>query len=199
MSTIEIRLAQSSDTQAMLDIYRPMVTNSTVSFEYEAPDAKEFWHRIANNLTLRPCLVCQIDKQLMGYSYAGPYRSRSGYQWCTELSIYVHPEFIHRGIGSALYAVLIEILKLQGYRNAYAVITLPNTSSVAFHESIGFTHLLTYPKVGYKLHKWHDVGWWELPLADFDPDPIPPVPLDEIMHTPKFETSILMGMDRIKN
>ena len=79
------------------------------------------------------------------------------------------------GIGKALYAALIEILKKQGYNNVYAVINLPNDNSVTFHENCGFTYFTTYEKVGYKLGHWKNVGWWRLVINEFGDDP--PVPV----------------------
>jgi phosphinothricin acetyltransferase len=40
---------------------------------------------------------------------------------------------------------------------------------------MGFVHLGTYREVGFKFGRWHDVGWWRLPLADGLPtaEPIP--------------------------
>jgi phosphinothricin acetyltransferase len=60
---------------------------------------------------------------------------------------------------------LLPILVRQGYRCAYAGITQPNPGSVGLHERLGFRHIGTYPKVGYKLAQWHDVGYWQLELA----------------------------------
>jgi phosphinothricin acetyltransferase len=50
---------------------------------------------------------------------------RKGYQWCTEPSVYISEKYYGFGIANALYTALFDILKMQGYVNAYAVITLP--------------------------------------------------------------------------
>jgi len=57
---------------------------------------------------------------------------------------------MRKGIAKSLYNALIELLKLQGYRNVYAVINLANNKSVNFHESCGFKWFATYENVGYK-------------------------------------------------
>src|SRR5690348_18000143 len=51
--------------------------------------------------------------------------------------------------------------------NVYAVINLPNEQSVALHESMGFQHFATFEKVGHKLGKWKNVGWWQLTINEF--------------------------------
>jgi len=70
------------------------------------------------------------------------HRERIAYQWSVESSVYVHDDYQRIGIGNALYSALIDILKLQGFRNLYAVINLPNDKSVVFHEKMGFDILL---------------------------------------------------------
>jgi phosphinothricin acetyltransferase len=104
---------------------------------------------------------------IAGYAYATRYRERTAYQWSVESSVYIHNDFQRTGIGRVLYDVLLEILKRQGFRNVYAVINLPNDKSVQFHESCGFTWFATYEKVGYKLGRWKDVGWWKLSINDY--------------------------------
>jgi phosphinothricin acetyltransferase len=73
-----------------------------------------------------------------------------------------------------LYVALCEILKAQGYYNAYAGITLPNPASVGLHEALGFQPVGVYRSVGYKKGAWHDVGWWQKVLLEMVTDPPPP-------------------------
>ena len=47
---------------------------------------------------------------------------------------------------------------------AFAGIALPNPSSVALHEAVGFTPIGIYRSVGFKHGSWHDVGWWQKTL-----------------------------------
>jgi phosphinothricin acetyltransferase len=157
-----IRLAAGDDAKHILKIYSPFILNSGITQETEIPSIENFRQRIISNMEERPWLVCEIDNRVAGYAYAGKHRDRKGYQWCTETSVYVDEKFYRHNIARSLYTALFEILQLQGYVNAYAVITLPNDKSIAFHEKFGFSYLTTYKKVGYKLGKWHDVGWWEL-------------------------------------
>lgn len=159
-----IRPAQKEDAPQLLRIYSPYILHSGITQETEVPSVDEFQQRITNTLTERPWLICEIDQQMAGYAYAGRHRERKGYQWCVETSVYVHPAFFRRGVATALYLALIDILTMQGFVNVYAVITLPNDKSVAFHEHLGFRYLTTFKKIGYKLGRWHDVGWWELQI-----------------------------------
>jgi phosphinothricin acetyltransferase len=115
-----------------------------------------------------------------GYAYGVRHRERIAYQWSVESSIYIHDDHQGAGVATALYTALTEILKLQGFRNVYAVINLPNEKSVAFHEKMGFEYFGTFKKVGYKLGRWKDVGWWELQVNEYSMNPVPPIPFSEL-------------------
>ncbi len=175
-----IRLATPGDAAGILAIYAPYIQNTSFTFETEVPSVEEFAERIRTYLLNWPWLVCEVDGAIAGYAYATRHRERTAYQWCTESSVYIHDDFQKAGIGKALYTALFEILKRQGFNNVYAVINLPNERSVAFHENTGFSYFATYEKVGYKLGKWKNVGWWKLSLNEYGDEPAAPVKFSEM-------------------
>jgi L-amino acid N-acyltransferase YncA len=173
----------ADDGDALAAIYAPAVALPT-SFELEPPDAAEMTRRAEAILPKMPWLVCEHRGAVIGYAYASPHRARPAYQWSVEVSAYVHADVQRAGVGRALYASLFAILVLQGFRNAFAGITLPNPASVGLHEAVRFTPIGVYHGIGYKLGAWHDVGWFERPLAPRDADPLPPRPLAELRADP---------------
>jgi phosphinothricin acetyltransferase len=175
-----IRLAQPYDAAGILAIYAPYIETTSFTFETETPSVEAFAERISTYLVNWPWLVCEKDGVIVGYAYATKYRERTAYQWCTESSVYIHDDFQRGGIARALYTALFEILERQGFRNIYAVINLPNEKSVAFHESCGFEYFATYEKVGYKLGRWKNVGWWKLSVNEYVMDPPAPVTFSEL-------------------
>ncbi len=75
------------------------------------------------------------------------------------------------------------------------MINLPNEKSVAFHESCGFEYFATYDRVGYKLGKWKNVGWWRLVVNEFGDEPKAPVKfanLDKDSLTTIFADALLL-------
>lgn len=169
-----IRLATPADAGGILDIYAPYIADTSFTFETEVPSVAAFAERIRSYLHNWPWLVCEAGGRIAGYAYSSRYRERTGYQWCVECSVYVHDDYLRRGVGRALYTPLFEMLKRQGFRNVFAVINLPNDRSVRFHESLGFQWFATYDHVGYKLGNWKDVGWWRLTINDYTDGPAPP-------------------------
>ncbi len=162
----KVRLVDTSDSESILAIYKPYVTDHTISFEYEVPNLKEFTERIRMIALDYPYIVCLENDKIIGYAYASLYRSRRAYQWGVESTIYMHETLHGKGLARILYNTLFSMLKIQGYLNVYAVISLPNPKSIGFHKSLGFEEIGVFKNVGYKFNSWHDVQWMDLNLGD---------------------------------
>jgi len=190
-----IRVATAADGPAFAAIYRPAVAGSPISFEIEPPDGDEMARRVENIGARYPWLAFDDDDGITrGYAYGSPHRARPAYQWSAEVSAYVHEDARRRGVARALYTSLFAALRLLGYRNVYAGITLPNAASVGLHESLGFRSVGVFHDVGYKLGRWHDVGWWERPLGDRVDHPDPPRHLGDMLGTSAFDAALTAGL-----
>lgn len=174
------RVATLEDAAGILEIYAPIVRETVISFELEPPTLEEMSDRIAKILKGHPWLIYEEDGKVAGYAYASKQRERAAYQWNTEVSVYVHPDHRRKGLARQLYTKLFEILRQQGFYNAYAGITLPNLASVEAHEAVGFQALTIMEETGYKFGKWHDVGWWQLALQPKAAEPTPPVAFEKL-------------------
>ena len=174
-----IRLARPGDVDALLAIYAPYLS-TTVTFEYVVPSREEFARRIADVQACFPYLVLEEDGQPIGYAYAHLLAERIAYQWSAELSIYLSPAATGKGTGRPLYLALMELLRLQGMRTVYGIVTHPNPASEAFHAALGFRLLGTQHNSGYKNGRWLDVALYEKPLSDYPDAPPVPVPLDQL-------------------
>lgn len=159
-----VRPATVDDAPAVLAIYAPIVRETSISFEMEPPGVDEMAARIAKCVAKWAWLVAESDRRVVGYAYGGLHRERAAYQWSTEVSAYVAADARRSGVGRTLYRELLPALAARGYFNAYAGIALPNPASVRLHESVGFRSIGVFPSVGYKLGRWHDVGWFHAQL-----------------------------------
>lgn len=189
-----IRLATPADAAQCAAVYAPHVRDSAVSFEIDVPTAGDFAARIERTTEHFPWLVCVTGEEVLGYAYAGRHQERAAFQWSVNVSVYVHAGRQRHGIGRALYVSLFSCLRLLGYHNAYAAIALPNPASVGLHEAMGFRHVGTFEHVGYKLGRWHAVGWWGLDLQPPSTStPTPPVPLTEAVTSPAWHEALATG------
>lgn len=184
----KIRLATESDSSSILEIYAPFIKNTVITFEYEVPTMSEFSTRMTNIQKKYPWIICEVNDSIVGYAYASQFNERAAYNWSVDFSIYIKPEYHRKKIGKALYYALSQLIKLQGYCNAYAGVTLPNIKSESLHESFGFKPVGVYHNVGYKFGNWYDVKWFELKIQEHFKAPIIPKNINEINNTPEFNT-----------
>ena len=158
---MHVRSANEADAAACAAIYAPYVTDTAVSFELEPPDTGEMARRIAAS---HAWLVLEDGGSVVGYAYAGTFHPRAAYRFACETSVYLQRDFVRRGGGRALYAVLLPLLRERGFTSAIAGMTLPNEGSVGLHRALGFELVGTYRRVGFKFDTWHDVAWTQLML-----------------------------------
>ena len=151
---MKIRVVQRQDAAQISEIYSPYVQNTTITFETESPDAEEFCRRIEKVTRDLPWLVCEEKGKILGYAYASHYHERAAYAWDAECSVYVRQEMCAKGIGSALYRTLLQILRVQGYYTAYALISVPNKPSESMHRKLGFQSQGIWKNTGFKLGRW---------------------------------------------
>lgn len=167
-----IRFAEERDAAALLAIYSQYLT-TPITFECKTPTAAEFAARIRDISAVYPYLVCEEEGRIIGYAYAHRQAERAAYQWNAELSVYLDRGAAGHGLGRKLYEVLLDLLRLQGIRTVYALVTVPNPRSEGLHCSLGFRHMGTQQSTGYKDGAWRDVAWFEKAIAPYDDAPAP--------------------------
>lgn len=163
---ITLRFAAPSDAAKLIEIYRPYVENTTVTFEYDTPSKEEFAARICDYSAEFPFIVCVSDGEIVGYAYAHKYGERFSFRYSAELSVYIAENHRGKGVGRVLYGALIELLCAQGYKNLYALVAAPNPASFALHDSFGFREVGRANGVGYKFGKWIDLVTLERIVGD---------------------------------
>lgn len=175
-----LRLARPQDGGQLLEIYRQYISTN-ITFEYQLPLLPEFERRIAHILEDGyPYLVWEEGGTVLGYAYAHRVWERAAYQWTAELSVYLHPRSRGQGLGRRLYLALMELLRLQGIRTVYGVVTQDNQASIDFHQALGFHRTAVFSRAGYKNGQWLDVHWFERELAPSADAPAPILPLERL-------------------
>jgi phosphinothricin acetyltransferase len=168
--SVVIRDALETDMARVQAIYTHYVTKSCCSFEEEPPTVEEMIARRARTLSRGlPYLVAEADGEVLGYTYAGPFRTRSAYRYTVEDSIYVAPGVARRGVGLVLLGALVERCTALGYRQMIAVIgDSANQGSIGLHRKMGFRQEGVLRGVGLKFGRWIDVVIMHRPLGDAD-------------------------------
>jgi phosphinothricin acetyltransferase len=167
----QIRRVKAQDVKEILEIYRPFIENTSVSFEMEVPTEADFWLRIQKYAESAPWLVYDINGIIAGYAYASEHRSRWAYRWNREVSVYIHPDFRKRQVATKLYTSLIKLLKYQGYANLLAGVLAVHEQSIEFHEKFGFRKIGVFRNIGFKHNAWCTNAWFELFIGEENQSP----------------------------
>lgn len=157
-----IRNVNIEDAAAICNIYNHYVQNTIITFEEEPVTIEEMQSRIAEVTSSLPWFVFEENGKVVGYAYASQWKSRCAYRFSVESAIYLHPDFIGKGIGRRMYESLISELRNRSLHGAIGGIALPNEGSVALHERLGFVKVAHFKEVGRKFGRWIDVGYWQL-------------------------------------
>lgn len=169
----DIRPAVAGDLDAITAIYAHHVRHGSASFETEPPDGAEMTRRWSALRTGGyPYFVAAQAGAVLGYAYAGAYRTRPAYRDTVETSIYLRPDVVGAGLGSRLLAALIAACEQQGFRQMVAIVgDSANRASIRLHERHGFCLVGTLRSVGYKHGRWLDTVLLQRALGAGDSAP----------------------------
>ena len=156
-----IRPAREADAAAIADIYNYYISRTIVTFEEVPVNAGVIAGRMAELKDEYPWLVYEKAGAVLGYIYAGRYKSRCSYRHSAEISIYLQAGEAGHGIGTRLFERFFAMLEGNPVHALIGCIALPNDASVRLHEKFGFEKVAHLKEVGFKFNQWIDVGYWE--------------------------------------
>lgn len=170
---MQIEIVNVKDAKELLDIYRPYVEETAITFEYDVPTCKEFEERIIKISEKYPYIKAVENGEIIGYAYASAFKTRRAYDWSVESTIYIRKDYRGKGVGKILYGELERILTKMGILNMNACIAVPKTEdehltadSIFFHEKLGFNKVGIFHDSGFKFNTWYDMTWMEKMLGE---------------------------------
>jgi L-amino acid N-acyltransferase YncA len=146
-----IREAIESDVPAMNAIYNQYIVGSHVSFDTEvwSDDKRLDWFNERTGAGY-PFFVGEQGSELLGLTWAGPWRRKEAYRLSAETTVVLSPDATGAGRGGLLYETLLDRLIKLGFHRAFAIIALPNDPSIDLHMRLGFTELCVLDEAGFK-------------------------------------------------
>ncbi len=161
-----IRTMTLQDIPEIVDIYAHYVNNTVITFDTEIPSEEDMYQMLVPIIENFPAWVYVEDEKVVGYCYAHEWKTRKAYRTTLETTIYLHPDYLHKGRGRLLMDWLIEDCRNRSFHTLVACITIPNDSSTKLHERLGFKQVSHFHEVGRKFDRWLDVADYELPLHE---------------------------------
>ena len=158
MSELIVRPTAADDLDAIADIYAHHVRTGVATFEVDPPDAQEWRRRFGAVIDAGlPFISAEMDGDIAGYAYCGPWKSRAAYRHTVEDSIYLAPGALGRGVGGRLLDALLIGCADARIRQVIAVIVDSDAdASLALHRNRGFVDAGRLTAVGYKHGRWLD-------------------------------------------
>ena len=173
-----VRQAEIADAEEILDIYRPYVEDTAITFEYTPPSIDEMENRIKERKGKYPFLVLENDERILGYAYLSPFKERDAYNWSAETSIYFRCNLRGKGLGTMLLEALEKEAGKMNLLSLDACIAIPRgkteyltLESMKFHEKKGYRTVAHLPSSGYKFGEWFDMIWMEKELGEHTSTP----------------------------
>jgi L-amino acid N-acyltransferase YncA len=152
--------------RAILDIMNDAITTSTALYDYRPRSLESmtawFDAKLAGGFPVWGAL--DDSGQLCGFASYGTFRAFPAYKYSAEHSVYVARDVRGQGVGRLLMSRLIESAEQQQLHTLVGGIDASNTSSVRFHERLGFVHAGTIKQAGFKFGRWLDLAFYQLLL-----------------------------------
>ena len=155
-----LRETGPADAPALARVYAHAVLHGVGTFEETPPPPAEMERRRAEAAGYGLPHLVAVDRadEVLGFAYASPFRTRWGYRWTAETTVYVDPAAQGRGVGSRLLGELVARCEALGLRQLVGVIGgSQNAASIAVHARHGFVHAGLLPCAGAKFGRWIDV------------------------------------------
>ena len=160
-----IREAIASDLNSILEIVNHAIANTTAIYDYDPRTLEQqrmiFETKKANKF---PLFVIEVDTEILGFGTYDTFRTKIGYRFTVEHSVYVKEGFAGKGIGALLLQKLIDTAKEENYHIMIGVIDASNENSIKFHERFGFQSMGILKEVGFKFDRWLDANMMTLKL-----------------------------------
>ena len=142
------------DWREVRAIYESGMATGHATFQTAAPSWED-WDRGH----LSSCrLVARDDAGIViGWAALSPVSARPVYAGVAEVSVYVHPDWHGRGVGTSLLAALVVSSERHGFWTLQAGIFPENAASMALHAACGFRVVGTRERIGRHHGRWRDV------------------------------------------
>jgi L-amino acid N-acyltransferase YncA len=150
---VQIKPLLPQHWEAVRKIYESGIASGNATFQLLAPASWDLW----NNGHLAHSRFVAVDgNSVVGWVALSPTSAKVHYKGVCELSIYVDPAFLGRGIGSLLMDAVIKSSEANGVWSLFTSTFPQNTASIALQKKFGFREIGYREKIAQLKGIWRD-------------------------------------------
>ncbi|SET11292.1 phosphinothricin acetyltransferase [Natronincola peptidivorans] len=150
------KTATEEDIPKLLEIYNHYVLNTTATFHVKALTQGEMRDIVLFEDPKYQTLVIMEGEDIIGYVILGQHKRREAYDTTGEVSVYLSPNLVGRGVGSMALREIEAFAKIKSFHVLTATICATNQKSIKLFERNGYVKCAHYKEVGKKFDKWLD-------------------------------------------
>lgn len=153
------RKVNENDGQPVIDIFNYYIENSFAAFL----DSKLSYEQFKPFVELSkgyPFYVIEDELEgVIGFGFLSRYHLSEVFNRVAELSYFILPAHIQKGLGTKLLNILATEAKEQGVETLLGNINSLNQASLDFHLAQGFSECGRFRRIGKKMNTDFDIIW----------------------------------------
>ena len=146
---------------AVTQIYNYYVSNTTVSFHAHEITTEEMKEIVFFENAIYKTFSIKDGEILCGYVLFTQFKKREAYNKTAEVTIYLSPVYLGKGIGTKALQYIEEYAVKQGIHALIAIICGENTASIKLFEKNGYIKCAHFKEVGQKFGRMLDIVDYE--------------------------------------
>lgn len=142
MTPTTIRLAEEKDIRAITQIYNQAIEArfQTADLDPVTEESRRTWLLEKHDPSTLPVWVVEVNQTVVGWCSLSAHRGgRRALQHTAEISYYLDPAFLRRGLGTKMVHFALEACPGLGIEVLFAILLDENKASVALLEHMGFS------------------------------------------------------------
>lgn len=137
MTLKAVRRVNEWDGPSMLKVYAPY-TGTIKTPEQEPPELQSYIQRIDKYTYGLGWLLAEVDCQTVGFCHLTEDRNDPKNLFSVEFQLYVRQDYLRRGVGTALWSLMRDMMEEGSRRQVFARVHRENQDALAFFRAMGF-------------------------------------------------------------
>lgn len=156
-----ISKTKTDELPELVDIYNYYIRNTTVTFNTEDVDEKQFLTTFFADEKRYSLHTIYENNKIIGYCSLNPFNKKQAYRRSAYVSIYLEDSSTGKGFGNSILSFLEKLADEMGFKSLIALICKENIKSCAFFEKHGYRRVGELIEAGEKFGRLLDVVYYQ--------------------------------------